>query len=321
MLPRQSVRLCSQGLGELVFQQVGIAFVQTILPVLMIAGFGYVLGRTRPIDLGPVIVLTVSVLVPAIVFDSLARATLPRGLLARLVLHVALQLVCVGLLTILAAHVSGRRGPSLNALLLATLFPNPGSIGLPIAFFGFGEAGLAIAGGWFAPLAIAASTIGVYIAAHARSGSLVALRRLVGLPITYAVAAGVIVNAAGWSLPGPIAKASQLLAGGSVAMMLLLVGLQLTQLSPRKEAGGAMLATVIRLFATPPVAWLTGRLVGLDGIALSVSVLQASTPTAITSALWAMEFDTDPELVSAAVVMSTTMSIVSLTLLVAALKG
>jgi hypothetical protein len=72
------------------------------------------------------------------------------------------------------------------------------------------------------------------------------------------VVAGVTVNLSGWSLPGPVANASQLLAGGAVALMLLLVGLQLARLTVREEAPGAALATAIRLVAVPPIAWAVG---------------------------------------------------------------
>jgi predicted permease len=140
-------------------------------------------------------------------------------------------------------------------------------------------------------------------------------------PILYAVVAGVIVNVAGWSLPGPVAKASQLLGGGAIALMLLLVGLQLARLTVREEAAGATLATAIRLLAAPPIAWVAGKLVGLEGLALAVAVLQASTPTAVTSALWALEFDARPALVSATVVLSTVVSVVTLTVLLAVLMG
>jgi predicted permease len=138
-------------------------------------------------------------------------------------------------------------------------------------------------------------------------------------PIIYAVAAGVIVNLGGFSLPGPVANASRLLAGGAVALMLLLLGLQLARLTAREEASGAALATAIRLVAVPPIAWGVGRLVGLEGMAFAVAVIQASTPTSISSALWALEFDARPALVSAAVVLSTILSVVTLTVLLAVL--
>jgi predicted permease len=104
-----------------------------------------------------------------------------------------------------------------------------------------------------------------------------------------------------------------------VAVLLLLLGLQLARLALREEAKGAALATAIRLLAAPPIAWLTGRLVGLEGMPLAVAVLQAGTPTAVVAALWAMEFDARPRLVAATVVLSTLASVVTLTLLLALL--
>lgn len=298
---------------------VGSAFVQGVLPVLLIGGLGYLVGRARSLELAPITGLTVLILSPAIVFDSLARAALPRDLLLRLVLHVVLQLAAVWLLTVLVARLVGWSGPSQGGFLLATLFANSGTVGLPLTFFAFGSEGLAIAGGWFAVMAIGSSTIAPYLAARANVGVRRALVRVGRQPMIYAVVAGVIVNLSGWSLPVPVAQASQLLGGGAMAIMLLLVGLQLTRLTVREEAPGAALATAIRLLAVPPIAWVAGRLVGLEGMALAVAVLQASTPTAVTSALWALEFDARPALVSAAVVLSTVVSVVTLTVLLAVL--
>ena len=302
-----------------VLSGVGSAFVQSVLPVMLIGGLGYLVGRARPLDLAPITGLTVLVLVPAIVFDSLARATLPRDLLTRLVGHVVLQLAAVGILTVVVARLAGWSGPARAGLLLATLFANSGNIGLPLALFAFGPDGLAVAGGWFAIMSIASSTIGPYLAARASVGASGALRRVIRQPIIYAVIAGVTANLSGWTLPGPVASASRLLAGGAVALMLLLLGLQLARLSVREEASGATLATVIRLLVVPPIAWAIGRLVGLEGMVFAVAVVQASTPTSITSALWALEFDARPALVSAAVVLSTVVSVATLTVLLAVL--
>ena len=298
---------------------VGAAFVQSVLPVLLIGGLGYLVGRARSLDLAPISGLTVLVLAPAIVFDSLARAALPRDVLSRLALHIALQLAGIWLLTVIVARLTGWAGPAQGAFLLATLFSNAGNVGLPLSFFAFGSDGLAIAGGWFALMSIGASIIAPYLAARSRVGARAALGRVGRQPIIYAVVAGVVVNLSGWSLPGPVAKASELLAGGAVALMLLLLGLQLARLTVREEATGAALATAIRLLAVPPIAWAAGKLVGLEGTALAVAILQASTPTAVTSALWAMEFDARPALVSAAVVLSTVVSVLTLTVLLAIL--
>lgn len=302
-------------------RELGVAFVEIVLPVLLIGGLGYLIGRTRPLDISAITGLAVTVLVPAVVFDSLARAALPRDLLARLALHVLIQIVLLGLLTVAVGRLLGWRGPALSALLLASVFGNAGNIGLPLSLFAFGPQGLAIAAGWFAATAISVHTFGVFIAARAHAGARAAVTQLARLPIVYAIAAGVVVNAAGWRLPPAIAKASQLLANGSVAVLLLLVGIQLARMALRDEAPGAMVATAIRLLVAPPLAWVTARLVGLEGTALAVAVLQASMPTAVAAALWAMEFDTRPALVTAAVVLSTLVGVVTLTLLLAVLTA
>ncbi len=300
---------------------VGAAFLQSVLPVLLIGGIGYIVGRVRSLDLAPVASLAILVFAPAIIFDSMARAALPRDLLLQLVLHVALQMAGIWLVTIAVARLLGWRGPTQGALLLSTLFSNSGNIGLPLAYFAFGAEGFAIAGGWFAMMAIGSSTVAPYLAARARVGVREAFARVVRQPSLYAVVAGLIVNLSGWTLPESVARASQLLAGGSVAMMLVLLGLQLARMTMREEVAGAAIGTSIRLLAVPFIAWGAGRLVGLEGTALAVAVLQASTPVAVTSALWALEFNARPALVSAAVVLSTFASVVTLTVLLAVLTG
>jgi hypothetical protein len=299
--------------------QLAVAFVHVILPVLLIAAIGYALGRFKSIDLVSITSMSVSVLVPAVVFDSLTRAALPRDLVGRLALHVLVQLLCIGLLAVGIAAVLGWDRPARAALLLATLFSNSGNMGLPIALFAFGPPGLALAGGWFAVQAVSLHTLGVWIAAHARSGGAQALRQLFRLPIFYAVLAGIAVNGTGWPLPAPVAKVSQLLANGSIAVLLLLLGIQLSRLRPQAEAAGASVAAAIRLLAAPPIAWLTGVMLGLEGAGLGVAILQASMPSAVTAALWATEFDARPGLVSASVVVSTLVSVVTLTVLLAVL--
>jgi len=300
---------------------VSSAFVQSVLPVVLIGGLGYLVGRARSLDLAPITGLTVLVLAPAVVFDSLARAALPREVVSRLLVHVVVQFAAIWLVTVVAVRMFAGKATAQEPFLLGTLFSNAGNVGLPLALFAFGQDGLAIAGGWFAIMSIGASLLAPYLAARAREGVRGALARVVRQPMIYAVVAGIVVNLSGWPLPAPVARASQLVAGGAVAMLLLLVGLQLARLTVRAEAPAAALVSGIRLLAVPPIAWGVGKLVGLEGLALAVAVLQASTPTAVTSALWALEFNARPTLVSAAVVLSTVLSVVTLTVLLAVLTS
>jgi predicted permease len=70
-----------------------------------------------------------------------------------------------------------------------------------------------------------------------------------------------------------------------------------------------------RLLIAPLIAWSTAPLLGLAGVVRQTSILQASLPTAVTTAIWAAEFGVTPSLVSSAVVATTLLSPVTVTAL------
>ncbi len=205
-------------------------------------------------------------------------------------------------------------------MLLATLFSNAGNAGMPLAFFAWGDAGLAAATGFFVISAVPTNLGAAYIAAQATGNAAAGLRALVRLPVTYAIIVGLAFNLSGMTPPAPVAKAAQLLAGGAVAVMLLLVGAQLSTVHIEGGWRGFAIAAATRLVFAPIVAWGTAGMFGLDGVVRQTSILQASLPTAVTSAIWASEFGAEPALVSSSVVITTLLSPLTITPLLALLR-
>lgn len=109
--------------------------------------------------------------------------------------------------------------------------------------------------------------LAAYLAAHAESGARAAVRALARLPVTYAIAAGIFLDVIGLVPPAPIEKAVQLLANGGIAVMLLLIGVQLTRVRPAGEWPVITAAAVTRLGVAPVLAWVTTSWVGLEGVA------------------------------------------------------
>jgi malate permease and related proteins len=68
---------------------------------------------------------------------------------------------------------------------------------------------------------------------------------------------------------------------------------------------------------TPLVALLVARLLGLTGVARQAAVLQASMPAAVATTVLAVEYDLDAMLVSGVVVLTTVLSPLTLTPLIA----
>ncbi|HET7266205.1 MAG TPA: AEC family transporter [bacterium] len=276
--------------------------------MLLIGAAGYALGRAKLVDAQPLTSLSVAVLAPAISFYAVTTATGDHTVLARMAAYLVVQLVLIGAIAIAAASVARWDRTRRTGLLLATLFSNAGNAGLPLALFAWGSRGLAAALAFFAVQAVLVNVLAAYIAAHAESGARRALRTLARLPITYAVAAGLLLDVLGVVPPAPVARAAELLANGAVAVMLLLIGVQLAQVHPNGEWPAITVATIIRLGIAPVLAWVTAPWVGLEGVARQTSILQSSLPTAVTAAIWASEFGVAPSLVSGAVIVTTLLS-------------
>jgi|DewCreStandDraft_5_1066085.scaffolds.fasta_scaffold00263_53 predicted permease len=293
---------------------------EVVAPVLLIAAAGYFFGRKRAVDLRSISAIAVYLLSPAITFNSLSSSTLPREEIGRIGLFVLLQMLTLGGLTLVPALLGRWERSKRNAYLLCVLFTNSGNFGLPLAQFAFGSAGLDIAVIFFAVQAMFGNTLAVFLASQSRLGAAGALRSVVGLPITYAVLLGAAVNLLGIHPPAMIQKAVQTVAGAAVPIMLLLLGIQLARVQGLSDIRGAVAASVLRLGVAPLIAAVTAQVLGLRGLVQSVAILQASMPTAVSAALWAIEFDTRPSFVTSTVLLSTLVSIGTLTVLLVLLR-
>jgi malate permease and related proteins len=289
-------------------------------PVLLIGAAGYALGRARVVEAQPLTALSVAVLAPAISFYAVTTGIGDHSVLARMTVYLVLQLVLIAAITVTVAAAFGWDRTRRTGLLLATLFSNAGNAGLPLALFAWGTSGLAAALAFFAVQAVIVNMLAAYLAAQADSGARRALRTLARLPLTYAVAVGLVLDVLGIIPPAPVAKAAELLANGAVAVMLLLIGVQLAQVRPHGEWPAITAATVIRLGAAPVLAWITAPWVGLEGVARQTCILQSSLPTAVTAAIWASEFGVAPALVSGAVIVTTLASPLPVAILLTLLR-
>jgi hypothetical protein len=72
---------------------------------------------------------------------------------------------------------------------------------------------------------------------------------------------------------------------------------------------------VLRLLAAPALAWAIARVLGMQGLALNVVVLESAMPTAVITTILATEFDSDPPFAALAVLTTTLLSIPTVTIL------
>ncbi|MCS7261385.1 MAG: AEC family transporter, partial [Anaerolineae bacterium] len=108
-----------------------------------------------------------------------------------------------------------------------------------------------------------------------------------------------------------------LLSQATVPFMLVVLGLQLSRTSLTGHLTPLALAVFVRLVLGPLIAIGLAALLGLSGLARQVSILQAAMPSGVMGSVLATLFGGDARFVAAAVLLSTLVSMVTLTVLLA----
>ena len=125
---------------------------------------------------------------------------------------------------------------------------------------------------------------------------------------------------AGLSLPRPVASALHLLADGCIPVFLVILGMQLRQSGARGPRGAVALAGGLRLLGGAALGLLLAPLFHMEGAARQAGVLQSATPTAVIATILATEYEVEPGLVTAVVFVTTLLSPLTLTPLLALLR-
>ncbi|SEO43541.1 hypothetical protein SAMN04487948_102408 [Halogranum amylolyticum] len=308
-------------------------FATAILPIVALAGIGFLLGRVKTVDPGPLNTIVVYVLAPALVFHSLATTTLGGGTLVRVVGGVAVYTIAMVLVAETVGRLFGTDDPLLSALVLVSAFPNTGNYGLPVSEFAFGETGRSTAVLFLTAQSVLIYTVGVYIASRSGgSGGLAGLKRAVKIPLVYAVLAALAVRYLGVVPPEGSAALStlKLVGDSSIPVMLLILGLQLSQTDYGAALRRAGTANVLKMVVAPVVGIGVALAMGFENPTVAKTfALESAMPAAVTPLILVAEFAGGErvggvevaEYVSTVVLTTTLVSVPLLTVFIALLDA
>ena len=296
-------------------------FLNNILPAFMVIGVGILAERTLHIDKKHLSRLAIYILTPCLVFSLISNSTVDPAQFALIVVYAVVMTVVMCLVALIAGRLLRWPGPNVDGLVLSTAFFNAGNFGLSVVLFTFGEAGLEFASVFFVASSFATHTLATFFANRSRGGGAKALLKVFSLPAPYAVVLALVFRALGWTMPEVLGKPLELIARAAVPVLLMMLGLQLSQTRIRKRFKDISVGVVLRLVVGAAAAVAIAPLIGLQGLARQVAIVEASTPTAVSSALLAIEFDADAEFVASVIFVSTLLSSVTLTVLISLLTG
>jgi predicted permease len=316
---RYNLRDFSFGGQRMSLSVLATTFANNILPILLLGCAGFTLATFMQVDarsLGRVIFYIFS---PVLIFDVLVKNQLRWSEAASVVGFTVTVVLSMGALAFLLGSFLKLQRASLIAIVITTMFANTGNYGLPLVTFAFGEKALSYAGVYFITTTFMFYTLGVVIASLGHMNLREAVFGLFKLPMLYAVLLAVLVLEFGITLPQPISRAVNLAAGGTIPLMLVLLGMQMKDVVLTGNRRALSVSVGLRLFVAPLLALTLAGMYGMQGAARQGSVTQASMPSMVSATVLAAEYHLDAKLIAAAVFLSTILSPFTLTLLLVSL--
>ncbi|MFC4766248.1 AEC family transporter [Effusibacillus consociatus] len=295
-------------------------FLTVILPVLLIFLSGYVLQRSFKLDLKPISTLAIYVLSPALVFQTFYTTPLDIRLFYIVAISLLL-LISLIIVTLLTAKLLNYDNKQSSALLLSTAFMNSGNYGAPIILFAYGATGFQYAVSMMVFHSIIMSVFGVYFASRGQNGAGIAIKTVFKMPSNYAVVLAVLFQHFHVQIPDTFNEAIDLVGKAAIPTVMLVLGMQLANVTSKSlEWPGICLASIIRLIASPILAYGICLFFPIDPLLEKVIVILAAMPSAATTTMYAIQFNTRPQFVSSNTLVTTVLSFGTLTLLLNIMK-
>ena len=278
-----------------------------IAPVFACAAVGFAWARMRvPYETAFVTRLVTNVGFPCLIFSSLLRAEITPetlGIMGFAALATTAAFAAIGALVLSLCRIE------LRAFLNSMIFANTGNMGLPLCLLAFGEEGLALAIAYFTVNGTLTFIVGPAIA----SGN-ADTREVLKIPMVWATLAGLAVKLAAVPVPEWAMKTLLLIGGFPIPLMLITLGVSLAGLRVAHLGRSTGLA-LLRLVMGLGVGWLAAEMLGFEGAARGVVIIECAMPVAVFNFLYAQMYDNRPDEVAGTIVVSTVLSFATLPLL------
>jgi len=260
------------------------------------------------------------VLTPCLLFDALVTSDVSAGEFGRLTLLAFGTILGIGLIAWLVTRALRLDRVMTSAFIVVVMFANGGNYGLPLTLFVFGQEALARATIYFVTSIVLTYTIGIFLASSGRRSMGEALLIVLRIPSIYASAAAIVVILTGVETPSFLMRPIKLLGDAAIPVMILVLGMQLERAVKPSSLRLVGLAVGLRLVVSALLGLLLAPFIGLSGTARQAGVLQSAMPVAVVTTILAVEFEVEPTFVTSVVFLSTILSPLTLTPLIALLK-
>ncbi|CAL9526823.1 hypothetical protein SUDANB95_03919 [Actinosynnema sp. ALI-1.44] len=297
------------------------------VPIWVLTAVGFAAARTNVLGDRAETVLgrfAFYLAMPAVLFTTLLDGE-PGALANKGVLAFVIATFVVGAIGLIVHWKVFRRPlPDRTLAAMAGAYVNSGNLGIPVAVGILGDSSFMVAVLLFQPVVLMPIVLAaVEVGSGKRGGTLKTLVTLpVRNPIILASLLGVTVGATGWRPPDLVLEPLAALGSAGVPTALVVLGMSLGGMRlPDRESRAQLGVTVLlKLLLHPLVTFLGCLVLGVDGPLRLAAVVCAALPTAQNVYVLARQYRPDARLPRDAVLLSTALSMITLSLVTVLLK-
>ena len=279
---------------------------EVLFPVFFIVGIGYFLGKKNPnFDTSFITTYAGNFGTPALVIFALTAGGVTFEVFKEFFFYALILLSAFGIIGLIFLIIMKK---DYIRELPTFILPNTGNMGIPICLFAYGEMGMGIAAAISSLVVLLHFTLNIFLAKRA-----VDFQTIFKSPAFYAIIITVLFLYFEQPVPQFVMNTVMLLAYGMIVMILMSLGVALTQMKVFSFRD-AVITSTGRVILGPIIGFILVKIFGLTGVSAGVILIQSSMPSAILCYLVASMYS--PKIIvdniSSTIVVSTIMSLVTI---------
>jgi len=281
-----------------------------IFPIFLLIGAGAVLQRAIRLDLSTLSTLTVYFLLPAVCFVNIYESKMSSELISHTLVFLLLFNILLILTSMFIAKVNKFDRKLTATFKNSMVLSNSGNYGLPVSelVFAANPAGMSIQIIISIFQNLLTFTYGFFNSVSAESSGLDILRKIIRLPVIYALLLAITLKWLNIEIPEFLWRPIENSSNAFLAVALVTLGAQVAFLKITRISRPIVWIVIGRLIISPIVGLLVIFTLGLTGITAQALFIASSFPSSRNSALLALEYDNYPEYASQAVLLTTVVS-------------
>ena len=279
---------------------------EVLFPVFFIVGIGVFLGKKNPnFDTSFITTYSGNFGTPALVIFALTAGGISFSVFKEFFIYAIILLTTFGVVGLVFLVLMKK---DYIRELPTFILPNTGNMGIPICLFAYGELGMGIAASISSLVVLLHFTLNIFLAKRAFDFQIIFKS-----PAFYAIIFTVLLLYFEQPIPQFVMNTVMLLAYGMIVMILMSLGVALTQMKVFSFKD-ALITSTGRVIIGPIIGFVVVKIFDLTGAAAGVVLLQSSMPSAILCYLIASMYSPKEivDNISSTIVVSTIMSLVTI---------